>query len=93
MGPPRERGGELDSPAAAELTGLRLQWGRRANAAESVPRNCGPVNNSYQLQWGRRANAAESVVADGGRLTLATASMGPPRERGGEDHKRQHGQS
>jgi len=36
MGPPRERGGETATQIARELLAPSLQWGRRANAAESV---------------------------------------------------------
>ncbi len=41
----------------------RLQWGRRANAAESTPPADLPCVCWQQLQWGRRANAAESAKA------------------------------
>jgi len=61
----------------------RLQWGRRANAAE---RRMAPFCTVAftALQWGRRANAAERVDEPESPVPIAAASMGPPRERGGE---------
>ncbi len=66
---------------------LVLQWGRRANAAESKDGKAA-LKARNPLQWGRRANAAESRTPAGPGRPGHPASMGPPRERGGEGASR-----
>src|SRR5690606_17231702 len=68
-----------------------LQWGRCANAAESLQWKSALIA-MIKLQWGRCANAAESRdgTADRG-LHGALASMGPLRERSGEGGTRRQG--
>ena len=83
MGPPRERDGENEADKLQKLTGMRLQWGRRANATERGLRDPCPRRNST-LQWGRRANATESGEPFVSAARARSASMGPPRERDGE---------
>ena len=57
MGPPRERGGVFPN-VAAKMVRFKLQWGRRANAAE-CQLEITALALAALLQWGRRANAAE----------------------------------
>jgi len=57
-----------------------LQWGRRANAAESAIRQIGAADAErlrlLGLQWGRRANAAESTAPSGTTTTVAKLQWG-----------------
>jgi len=79
----RANAAERTQGPAWRALGTRLQWGRRANAAERL--TTGKLSKETRaLQWGRRANAAESRVEGSGTIDAVYASMGPPRERGGE---------
>ena len=60
-----------------------LQWGRCANAAESLVEMMFSTRR-WLLQWGRCANAAESSSGPLAGTLRRTASMGPLRERSGE---------
>ena len=60
-----------------------LQWGRRVNATERR-RMVKLVWSTTPLQWGRRVNATERCYQLGIPETQDIASMGPPRERDGE---------
>ena len=62
----------------------RLQWGRRVNATERMT-TPGVVKSRSRLQWGRRVNATESTLAAHELESAIIASMGPPRERDGEN--------
>jgi len=84
MGPPRERGGEpVRSPGTPKPLVL-LQWGRRANAAERSGVPCAMRSS----RWCFNGAAARTRRRAGGGPVRAVlgedASMGPPRERGGE---------
>src|SRR5690606_11734591 len=62
----------------------RLQWGRCANAAETLQRAT-HTEVQLALQWGRCANAAETSELDRAVARAAVASMGPLRERSGDE--------
>ena len=56
--------------------GLKLQWGRDFNVAESTSANRF-VQAVAALQWGRDFNVAESPGAGCGLADKSIASMGP----------------